>query len=226
MSVEPIAVVGIGCRLPGGVKSPDDLWDLLINDVDAITEVPKDRWHLPSVYHPDSSKPGRSYARCGGVLDCIDQFDAQFFGINPREAAAADPQQRLLLEVAYSAVEDAGLTLHSLAGTRAGVYVGISSYDYSLLQLNDRDAIDGYTNLGSSHCIAANRLSYFLNLIAPSLAVDTACSSSLVAAHLGCQSIWTGENELAFVAGVNLILRPETTVGFSKASMLSPAGRS
>jgi acyl transferase domain-containing protein/SAM-dependent methyltransferase/acyl carrier protein len=224
-SMEPIAIIGIGCRMPGGVRSTDDLWSLLSHGVDAISEVPSERWNPLAIYHPDPSKPGRMNSRWGGFLDHIDRFDAQFFGINPREAAAADPQQRLLLEVAYSAAEDAGLTLHSLAGTRAGVYVGISSYDYSLLQLNDRGAIDGYTNLGSSHCIAANRLSYFFNLIGASLAVDTACSSSLVAAHLGCQSLWTGENELAFVAGVNLILRPETTIGFSKASMLSPDGR-
>jgi len=225
MSVEPIAVVGIGCRLPGGVKSPDDLWDLLINDVDAITEVPKDRWHLPSVYHPDSSKPGRSYARCGGFLDCIDQFDAQFFGINPREAAAADPQQRLLLEVAYEAVEDAGLTLAALHGKRAGVYVGISSFEYSTHHINDRALLDAYTNLGSSLCIAANRISYFFNLLGPSLAVDTACSSSLVALDLACRSIWNGTSQLAFVGGVNVILRPETGIGFAKAFMLSPDGR-
>src|SRR3984893_11836827 len=225
MSVEPIAVVGIGCRLPGGVKSPDDLWDLLINGVDAITEVPKDRWHLPSAYHPDPSKPGRTYARCGGFLDCIDQFDAQFFGINPREAAAADPQQRLLLEVAYEAVEDAGLTLAALHGKRAGVYVGISSFEYSTHHINDRALLDAYTNLGSSLCIAANRISYFFNLLGPSLAVDTACSSSLVALDLAFRSNWNGTSQLAFVGGVNVILRPETGIGFAKAFMLSPDGR-
>ena len=225
MSVEPIAIVGIGCRLPGGVKGPDDLWDLLINGVDAITEVPKDRWHLPSVYHPDRSKPGRTYARCGGFLDCIDQFDAHFFGINPREAAAADPQQRLLLEVAYEAVEDAGLTLAALHGKRSGVYVGISSFEYSTHHIKDRALLDAYTNLGSSLCIAANRISYFFNLLGPSLAVDTACSSSLVALDLACRSLWNGTSELAFVGGVNLMLRPETGIGFAKASMLAPDGR-
>jgi amino acid adenylation domain-containing protein/thioester reductase-like protein len=226
-AVEPIAIIGIGCRLPGGVRSPDDLWKLMINGVDAITEVPPTRWHLPAMYHPDPSRPGRMYSRWGGFLDHIDQFDAQFFGITPREAAPADPQQRLLLEVAYEAVEDAGLTMPALAGRPVGVFVGISSYDYGAMQLNptDRGTIGPYTNLGSALCIAANRISYFFNLIGPSLAVDTACSSSLVATHLACQSIWTGESELAFAAGVNAILRAEGTIGGAKASMLAPDGR-
>ncbi|HEX2494736.1 MAG TPA: type I polyketide synthase, partial [Steroidobacter sp.] len=226
-SVEPIAIVGIGCRLPGGVRSPDDLWNLLVGGVDAVVEVPAERWHLSAMYHPDPAKPGRMNTRWGGFLDQIDRFDAQFFGITPREAEPADPQQRLLLEVAYHAVEDAGLTLAALANKRASVYIGICSWDYSILQLmpEARPAIDAYTNVGSSLCIAANRISYFFNLVGPSLAVDTACSSSLVATHLGCRSIWNGESELAFVGGVNLTLRPELTIGFSKASMLSPDGR-
>ena len=185
-TVDPIAIVGIGCRFPGGVRSTDDLWKLLTGGIDAVVEVPEERWHLPTIYHPDPLKPGRMNTRWGGFFDQIDKFDAQFFGISPREAAAADPQQRLLLEVAYQAVEDAGLTLAALAGKRAGVYVGICSWDYGFLQLTSesRAAIDAYTNLGSSLCIAANRISYFFNLVGPSLAVDTACSSSLVAAHL------------------------------------------
>ncbi len=119
-AVEPIAIIGIGCRMPGGVRSPDDLWNLLAGEVDAIVEVPKDRWHLSAMYHPDPAKPGRMNTRWGGFLDHIDRFDAQFFGISPREAAPADPQQRLLLEVAYEAVEDAGLTMSALAGKRGG----------------------------------------------------------------------------------------------------------
>jgi acyl transferase domain-containing protein/acyl carrier protein/ubiquinone/menaquinone biosynthesis C-methylase UbiE len=222
---EPIAIVGIGCRLPGGVKNPDDLWNLVVGGVDAITEVPKDRWHLATTYHPDPSKSGRMYSRWGGFLDQIDRFDAEFFGINPREAAAADPQQRLLLEVSYEAFEDAGIQLASLAGKSVGVYVGIYTLEYSDWLLNDRTAIDAYTSIGSMMCAAANRISYCFNLVGPSLAVDTACSSSLVAADLGCQSIWNGESELAIVAGANLILRPETTIACCKASMLSPDGR-
>ncbi len=224
-AVEPIAIVGIGCRLPGGVRSPDDLWILLTNGIDAVAEVPKDRWLASAMYHPDPARPGRMNTRWGGFLDHIDHFDAQFFGISPREAAPADPQQRLLLEVAYEATEDAGITMTSLAGKRAGVYVGIGSYDYGIMQMSDRAAIDAYTNHGSSLCIAANRISYFFNLIGPSLAVDTACSSSLVAVDLACHSIWNGDIELAFAAGVNVIARPHATVGFSKASMLSPDGR-
>jgi acyl transferase domain-containing protein/short-subunit dehydrogenase/acyl carrier protein len=224
-TIEPIAIVGIGVRLPGAVKSPQDLWELLVNGVDAITEVPEDRWHLSAMYHPDLSKPGRINTRFGAFLEHIDRFDAPFFGISPREAAAIDPQQRLLLEVSYQAVEDAGLTLAFLSGRNAGVYVGISSFDYAHIQLNERAGIDAYTNLGNSLSIAANRLSYFFNLAGPSLAIDTACSSSLVALDLACRSIWKGDIEFAFVAGVNVILRPETSIGFSKASMLAPDGR-
>ena len=192
--VEPIAIIGIGCRFPGGVRNTDDLWKLLVDGVDAVVEVPEDRWHLPALYHPDPAKPGRMITRRGGFLDQIDKFDAEFFGINPREAAHADPQQRLLLEVAYQAVEDAGLTLTDLSGSRAGVYIGISTWDYSFLQVKseERASIDAYTNVGTAQCIAANRISYFFNLVGPSLAVDTACSSSLVATHLACRSIWNG----------------------------------
>ncbi len=165
--------------------------------------------------------------RRGGFIDQIDRFDAEFFGINPREAARADPQQRLMLQVAYQAVEDAGLTMASLAGQRVGVYVGVSTWDYSLLQSKSEERIfvDAYSNIGTALCIAANRISYFFNLIGPSLAVDTACSSSLVATHLACRGIWNGETELAFVGGVNLLVQPDVTIGFSKASMLSPDGR-
>jgi acyl transferase domain-containing protein/thioesterase domain-containing protein/ubiquinone/menaquinone biosynthesis C-methylase UbiE/acyl carrier protein len=224
-AIEPVAIIGIGCRMPGGVKGRDDLWNLLVGGVDAVTEIPKGRWNLSATYHPDPARPGRTYSRWGGFLDHIDRFDAQFFGISPREAASADPQQRILLEVAYEAVEDAGLTLPALVGKRVGVYVGMSSFDYSFQQVHDRASIDGYTALGLSLCIAANRISYFFNLTGPSLAVDTACSSSLVATHLGCRSIWDGESEMAFVGGVSLILRPDPTIAFSKASMLSPDGR-
>jgi acyl transferase domain-containing protein/NADPH:quinone reductase-like Zn-dependent oxidoreductase/SAM-dependent methyltransferase/acyl carrier protein len=226
-SREPLAIVGIGCRFPGDVQSPDQLWKLLAEGVDAITEVPANRWDIASFYHPDPTKPGRAYARWGGFLEDVDQFDARFFGISPREAAKADPQQRLLLEVAYEALEDAGIPQERIAGSTGGVFVGISSYDYGGMQYreNERSGIDAYTNVGAALCIAANRISYLFDLRGPSLAVDTACSSSLVAAHLACQSIWDGKCELAFVAGVNLILRPEVTIGFSKASMLAPDGR-
>jgi acyl transferase domain-containing protein/acyl carrier protein len=221
----PIAIIGIGCRLPGGVRNPDDLWKLLVGGVDAITEIPEDRWLLPAMYHPDPSKPGRMYSRWGGFLDRMDQFDAQFFDISPREAAAVDPQHRWLLEVAYEAAEDAGLTLAALSGRRASVHIGASTLEYGAMSINNFTSIDAYTGFGSSLWGAANRISYFFNLVGPSLVIDSACSSSLVAAHLGCQSIWNGESELAFVGGVNLILRPESFIATSKASMLSPDGR-
>ncbi len=165
------------------------------------------------------------YTRWGGFLDSIDRFDAEFFGISPREAAPTDPQQRLLLEVSYDAIDDAGMTLSALAGTRTGVFIGISSYDYGIVQMSDRDTIDAYTNHGVSLSLAANRISYFYNLVGPSLAVDSACSSSLVAIDLACQNLWKGTSDLALAGGVNVIVRPHASIGFSKASMLSPDGR-
>jgi acyl transferase domain-containing protein/acyl carrier protein len=223
---EPIAIIGIGCRLPGGVRNPDDLWKVLVAGVDAITDIPEDRWLLPAMYHPDPTRPGRTYSRWGGFVDEVDKFDAQFFDVSPREAGALDPQHRWLLEVTYQAVEDAGLSLAALNGKRAGVYIGASTLDYGgMILLNDFATIDAYSAFGANLWGAPNRISYFFNLVGPSLAVDSACSSSLVAAHLGCQSIWNGESEIAFVGGVNLILRPETYIATSKASMLSPDGR-
>jgi acyl transferase domain-containing protein/acyl carrier protein len=222
-----IAIVGIGCRFPGSTNSPAELWALLRDSVDAITEVPADRWRVGSFYHPDPSRPGKTYSRWGGFIKHIEEFDAQFFGISPREAARADPQQRLLLEVAYEALEDAGFPPEKIAGSNAGVFVGISSCEYSTMQISqsDRSAIDAYTNIGSALSIAANRISYFFDLHGPSIAVDTACSSSLVAIHEACQRIWAGECDLALAGGVNSLLRPESTIGFSKASMLAHDGR-
>lgn len=224
---EPIAIVGIGCRFPGGANNSEAFWNLLINGVDAIAEVPANRWNISNFYHPDTAKPGKIRTRWGGFIEDIDQFDAQFFGISPREAACIDPQQRLLLEVVWEALEDGGQVAAKLANSQTGVFIGISGSDYHHIQLNvsDRHLINAYTHLGGVHCIAANRISYVLNLQGPSLAVDTACSSSLVAVHLACQSIWNGESSAAIAGGVNAMLKPETSIGFSKASMLSPDGR-
>jgi acyl transferase domain-containing protein len=192
--------------------------------VDAITEIPPDRWDADLAYNADTNRQGKSCSRWGGFVDGIDQFDAGFFGITPREAAQMDPQQRMLLEVGYEAIEDAGEQLEQLSGRSVGVFVGISSHDYADLRAQDRYVPDAYSNTGGALSIAANRLSYAFNLRGPSLAVDTACSSSLVAVHLAARSLWS-ECEIALVGGVNCILTPEPTIGFSRASMLSPSGR-
>src|SRR3954452_8277399 len=224
---EPIAIVGIGCRFPGGANDPVQFWHLLTAGVDAIGDVPEDRWHVRAFYDPDPGKPGKTYASQGGFISDIDVFDASFFGMSPREATRADPQQRILMEVAYEAIEDAGMAPERIAGTNSGVFVGIATLDYGGIQTSttERRSINAYTNLGLTLCIAANRLSYLFDLHGPSLSVDTACSSSLVATHLACQSIWSGECDMALTGGVNLILRPEGTIGFSRASMLAPDGR-
>jgi acyl transferase domain-containing protein/acyl carrier protein len=225
---EPLAIVGIGCRFPGGAHSPDAFWQMLCDKRDGIREVPPDRWLLKAFYDPDSAKPGRTYAREGGYLEDIDRFDAAFFGISPREAAAIDPQHRLLLECTWEALEDGGLVAERLSGSDTGVFIGISTHDYADVlagPFERKREKNPYQMLGSALCIAANRISYFLDLHGPSMAVDTACSSSLVALHLACQSIWRGESCQAIVGGVNLLLKPEATVGFSEASMLSPGGR-
>lgn len=224
---EPIAIIGIGCRFPGGANDPDAFWRLLCDGVDAITEIPPDRWNVRHFYDPEPGTPGKTYARWGGFIAGIDQFDAHFFGISPREAASMDPQQRLLLEVAYGAIEDGGQSLDRLAGSNTGVFIGISTYDYGLIQStnDDRDSIDTYTTTGSVMSIAANRISYCFDFKGPSLIVDTACSSSLVAVHLACQSIWNQGSTMALAGGVNAIICPENYIGFSRLSMLSPEGR-
>ncbi|MEN6498811.1 MAG: type I polyketide synthase, partial [Thermoguttaceae bacterium] len=222
---EPIASIGIGCRFPGGVESPSAFWQLLSSGGDAVREVPGDRWDVEAYYDPNSGSLGKMHTRWGGFLDEIDRFDAELFGISPHEAARIDPQQRLLLEVAWHALEDAGLPSPKLAGTRTGVFVGISSGDFGQLQFRDAAQVDAFTGAGSALSIAANRLSYLWDLRGPSVAIDTACSSSLVAVHMACRSLRGGESDLALAAGVNLILRPEVSVAFSKAGMLSPRGR-
>jgi acyl transferase domain-containing protein/acyl carrier protein len=224
---EPLAIVGIGCRVPGGATTPELFWRMLCDGVDGVSDVPPSRWLWESVYHPQPGTPGKLYVRRGGFIGDIDKFDAQFFNISPREAAWADPQQRLLLEVAYESLEDAGIPLHAIEGTRTGVFIGISTYDYGTMnnRTQERTAIDAYSTLGSALCVAANRLSYFFNLHGPSMAVDTACSSSLVAAHLACRSIWNGDATMALVGGVNVTIQPEGTIGFCQSRMLAPDGR-
>ncbi|HWG44788.1 MAG TPA: type I polyketide synthase [Gemmataceae bacterium] len=224
---EPIALIGIGCRLPGEANGPDAFWQVLANGVDAITEVSPERWNKKTFYDPEIGKPGKSHACWGGFIKDIDQFDPHFFGISPREAARMDPQQRLLLEASWEALEDGGQVLERLAGSNTAVFVGISTWDYSFMQVDfqDRAVIDVYTNTGGSLSIAANRISYCFDFRGPSAAVDTACSSALVAVHLACRSIWEEKCTLALAGGVNALLLPDWYVGFSRLGMLSPSGR-
>ncbi|BAZ20881.1 beta-ketoacyl synthase [Kalymmatonema gypsitolerans NIES-4073] len=224
---EPIAIIGDGCRFPGGANDPDAFWKILRDGVDAIAEVPGDRWNIDAYYDPNPDSPGKMYTRWGGFLQQVDQFDPQFFGISPREAVSMDPQQRLLLEVAWEALERAGIAPNHLAGSRTGVFVGIGQNDYAQLQLSSGDParINAYDGTGNGFCFASGRLSYVLGLQGPNMAIDTACSSSLVAIHQACQSLRTGECDLALAGGVHLILSPEVTIFLSKTQALSPDGR-
>lgn len=224
---EPIAITGIGCRFPGGAHGTDAFWKLLRSGTDAITEIPTDRWSIPAYYDHEAGLPGKTNSRWGGFIEGIDQFDPAFFGISPREAAFMDPQQRILLETAWESIEDAGLVADPATGSETGVFVGISTHDYSQIQTSpgDKTTIDSHSTTGTVLSIAANRISYLCNFHGPSFVVDTACSSSLVAVHLACQSLRSGECATALAGGVNAILVPDTYVGFSKMSMLSPDGR-
>src|SRR5262245_58536750 len=191
---EPIAIVGMACRFPGGANSPQAYWKVLCDGVDAIIEVPKDRWEIDAYYDPDPLAPGKTNSRWGGFLDRIDGFDRQFFGISEREAVRMDPQQRLVLELAWEAIEDAGLPAERLAGSRTGVFIGIAGSDYFLYESGDPLLTDAFASTGTAICIAANRVSFVLDLRGPSVALDTACSSSLVAIHQACQSLRDGES--------------------------------
>lgn len=222
---EPIAIVGMACRLPGA-PDLDSYWRLIIEGRSAVTEVPPSRWDVDRFYAAEET-PGKMTTRWGAFVDDVDQFDPAFFGIAPREASRMDPQQRLLLEVAWEAIENALIPADKLAGEKVGVFVGIGGTDYSKIPSHYRDyfeQIDAHVGTGNALSIAANRLSYILNLKGPSLAVDTACSSGLIATHLAIQSLRRGESDAALAGGVNLILSPETTIAFSKARMLSPDG--
>ncbi|MEL6261458.1 MAG: aminotransferase class I/II-fold pyridoxal phosphate-dependent enzyme [Cyanobacteria bacterium J06626_6] len=221
---EPIAIIGIGCRYPGGADTPDAFWQLVSEGVDAITEVPPARWDVDPIYDPDPRTPNKTNTRWGGFLDQVNQFDPQFFGIAPREVATMDPQQRLLLEVTWEALEDAGQIPQQLRGSKTGVFIGIGTHDYSIM-LWQGPVNDPYATTGTGNCIAANRISYLFDFKGPSLAVDTACSSSLVGIHLACQSLWTGESDLAVAGGVNVLLLPTVTAGFSKGGFMSGEGR-
>ncbi|MBI3243488.1 MAG: SDR family NAD(P)-dependent oxidoreductase [Chloroflexi bacterium] len=223
---EPIAIVGLGLRFPGDANDSESFWQLLRDGVDAISEVPADRWDINAYYDPDPDAPGKMSSRWGGFVKRVAEFDAQFFGIAPREAASMDPQQRLLLEVTWEALEHAGIAPDKLSSSRTGVFIGITTYDYSQISLKDGlTHLDAYYASGIAHSIASGRLSYVLGLQGPSLSVDTACSSALTAVHLATQSLRAGESRLALAGGVNLMLSPELTVTFSKYHMMSADGR-
>jgi len=222
---EPVAVVGIGCRFPGNVTGPASFWQLLVDGVDTISEVPANRWDADAFYDPDPSASGRMTTKWGGFVPDVDAFDADFFGITPREAVAMDPQHRILLEVAWEALEHAGIPPDSLNGSRTGVMMGLSSWDYTIVNIERRADIDAYLSTGTPHCAAVGRISYLLGLRGPAVAVDTACSSSLVAIHLACQSLRLRETDVALAGGVQLTLSPFTAIALSKWSALSPTGR-
>ena len=224
---EPIAIIGMGCRFPGGANNPEEFWELLKNGVDAIAPVPAERWDIDAYYDPDPDTPGKMYTRYGGFIDRVDEFDAQFFGISPREAVNLDPQQRLLLEVSWSALENGGQVPAELAGSKTGVFVGVTTNDYAKLLMpgGDLSQIDTYYLAGNPLNAVAGRVSYTLGLQGPAMSVDTACSSSLVSVHLACQSLRNRECNMALAGGVNLILSPDNTVALCRARMMSPDGR-
>ncbi len=224
---DPVAVIGMSCRFPGGADTPEKFWNLLANGVDTVTDIPQQRWNVEQYYDPNPGTPGKMYTKQAAFLDNVETFDATFFGIAPKEADALDPQQRLLLEVSWEALENAGLDPKRLRGSRTGVFMGFSSHDYAAAHLLSGipEKIDPYAMTGIAFSTGCGRLSYFYDFQGPSLSTDTACSSSLVALHVAVRSLNQQESDLALVGGVNVFLLPETFVSFCQLRALAPDGR-
>jgi acyl transferase domain-containing protein/NADPH:quinone reductase-like Zn-dependent oxidoreductase/NADP-dependent 3-hydroxy acid dehydrogenase YdfG/acyl carrier protein len=224
---EPIAIVGMGCRFPGGVNSPDDLWQLLCAERETVSAFPTDRgWNLDALFGPDPDAPGATYVRAGSFVDNVGDFDAAFFGISPREAQAMDPQQRMLLEVTWEALERAEINPISLHGSDTGVFIGLAAQEYGPRGYDDTEGVAGYLAMGIPTCIASGRVAYTLGLQGPAVTIETGCSSSLVSVHFAMQSLRTGECDLALAGGASVVCSPSFYIGLGRQGALSADGRS